>query len=57
MREKDIKKLLLPEGQDRNVFNGFKRILATIDQLTNEQLALLNFECFHEARVRSGAVE
>lgn len=45
-----------PDGQDRNVFNNFKRALRDVPKLTNEQLALMNFEIFHEARKR-GAVE
>ena len=49
-------KLVQPEGQDRNVFNNFKRCVRDIEKLTNEQLALMNFEVFHEARKR-GAIE
>lgn len=48
-----MSKLEKPEGQDRNVFNGYKRLLSQLDQLTNDQLAKLNFECFHEARKRT----
>lgn len=43
------------EGQDRNVFNTLKRVIRDLDKLTNEQLAVLNFEIYHEARKR-GAV-
>lgn len=49
-------KLEQPDGQDRNVFNNFKRTYRDVSKLTNEQLALLNFEIFHEARKR-GAVD
>lgn len=49
-------KLVQPDCQDKNVFNNFKRTLRDIDKLTNEQLALINFEVFHTARKR-GAVE
>lgn len=45
-------KLKQPEGQDRNVFNGFKRTLRDISLLTDEQLAILHFETWHEARTR-----
>lgn len=44
------------EGQDRNVFNNLKRVIRDIEKLDNTQLALLNFEVFHEARKR-GAIE
>lgn len=49
-------KLVQPDGQERNVFNNFKRVIRDIEKLTNEQLAILNFELYHEARNR-GAVE
>lgn len=49
-------KLVQPEGQDRNVFNNFKRVIRDIGKLTDEQLAVLNFELYHEARNR-GAVD
>ena len=54
MQEKEIKKLIKPESQDRNVFNAFKRFMGVIDQLDNKQLAMVNFECWHEARMRGG---
>lgn len=44
------------EGQDRNVFNTLNRLLKNLGKLDNEQLAILNFEIWHEARKR-GAVE
>lgn len=43
------------ENQDRNVYNNWKRTIRDISKLTNEQLAELNFEIYHEARTR-GAV-
>jgi hypothetical protein len=43
------------DNQDRNVYNAYKRLLRDIKKLTNEQLAELNFEVYHEARMR-GAV-
>lgn len=49
-------KLVQPEGQDRNVFNNFKRTIRDLEKLTNEQLAVINFEVYHEARKR-GAVD
>lgn len=49
-------KLVKPDGQDRNVFNNFKRLFNDVSKLTNEQLALLNFEVFHEARKRGAVV-
>lgn len=49
-------KLLQEEGQDRNVFNNLKRLIKNIDKLSNAQLAVLNFEIVHCARMR-GAVE
>ena len=54
MKEKDIKKLIKPEGQDTNVFNAFKRFLKITPQLTNEQLAMVSFETWDEAYNRSG---
>lgn len=49
-------KLVQPEGQDRNVFNNFKRFISNLPKLTPEQLAIVNFEIVHEARMR-GAKE
>lgn len=44
------------EGQDDQVFENLKAVIRDISKLNNEQIALLSFECFHEARLR-GAVE
>lgn len=41
------------EGQDRNVFNTLKRTLRDINLLTDEQLAIVSFEVWHEARIRT----
>lgn len=43
-----------PEDQDRNVYNNYKRLLKNLGQLSNEQLAELNFQVYHEARMRTG---
>lgn len=51
-----MSKLKQAEGQDKNVFNNLKRFIRDIEKLDNTQLALVNFEVFHEARKR-GAVE
>lgn len=48
-------KLEQGEGQDKNVFNNLKRTIKNLPVLTAPQLAILNFELFHEARKR-GAV-
>lgn len=49
-----MSKLKQAEGQDRNVFNALKRIVRDLPKLTDEQLAILHFETWHEARVRAG---
>ncbi len=54
MNAKQLKSLVQPEGQDRNVFNGFKRALKDLGQLTDEQLAILSFETWDEAHKRAG---
>ncbi|ANA49209.1 hypothetical protein PMW_84 [Pseudomonas phage phiPMW] len=48
-----ITELNKPEGQDRKVFNQFKKALEHLPDFTNEQLARLQFEVFHEARMRT----
>lgn len=40
--------------QDRNVFNGLKRVLRDISLLTDDQLAIMHYESWHEAYLRSG---
>lgn len=50
--EKRLKTLVKPDDQDRNVFNTYKRFLKDLPKLTPEQLAILHFEVFHEARNR-----
>lgn len=52
-----LDKIIQGEGQDRNVFNNFKRLVKSLGQLTNEQLALIHFEVWHEARLRAAAIE
>lgn len=42
-----------PEGQDRNVFNTFKRALKSLPLFTDKQLASLGFEVWNEAYTRS----
>lgn len=47
-----------PEGQDRNLFNNFKRTIRDIDKLTDEQIAKLHYESWHVAYMRAqGRVE
>lgn len=46
-------KLEQAEGQDRNVFNTLKRTIRDLDQLSDEQLAILHFETWHNARLRA----
>lgn len=46
-------KLVQAEGQDRNVFNTLKRTIRDLPQLTDEQLAILHFETWHNARIRA----
>lgn len=41
------------EGQDRNVFNTLKRVIRDLSKLDNEQLAILHFETWDEARKRT----
>lgn len=45
-------KLEQAEGQDRNVFNNAKRFIRDLPKLDNKQLAIVNFEIWHEAQVR-----
>jgi hypothetical protein len=40
------------EGQDRNVFNNAKRFIRDLSKLDNKQLAIVNFEIWHEAKTR-----
>lgn len=54
MKEKEIKSLVKPEGQEQTTFNAFKRFLKIIPELDNNQLAIGGFEIFHEARTRGG---
>lgn len=49
-----VPKLKQGEGQDRNVYNGVKRVLRDISKLTDDQLAVLHYEAWHEAYMRSG---
>lgn len=49
-----IPKLVQAEGQDRNVFNTLKRVIRDIGMLTDDQLAVLHYESWHEAYMRSG---
>lgn len=49
-----IEQMKIGEDQDRNVFNTLKRCLRDIDQLTDEQLAVLHFESWNVAYQRSG---
>jgi formate-dependent nitrite reductase cytochrome c552 subunit len=51
-----VPKLVQGEGQDRNIFNNVKRTVRDIKQLTNEQLAVLHFESWHEARSRAAGI-
>lgn len=46
-------KLVQGEGQDRNVFNTLKRTIRDLPKLTDEQLAILHFETWHNARIRA----
>lgn len=41
------------DGQDRNVFNTLKRVIRDLSKLDNEQLAILHFETWDEARKRT----
>lgn len=50
-------KIRQSEGQDRNVFNTLKRVIRDISKLDNEQLAILHFETWHEAKSRGGKIE
>lgn len=47
-------KIKQSEGQDRNVFNTLKRVIRDLSKLDNEQLAILHFETWHEAKTRGG---
>lgn len=49
-----IPKLKQGDGQDRNVYNGVKRVIRDISKLTDDQLAVLHYESWHEAYMRSG---
>lgn len=51
-----MSKLKKADGQDDQVFENLLAVIQDMAKLSNEQIALLSFECFHEARVR-GAVE
>lgn len=44
------------EGQDQSVINNVNLVVSDLNKLTNDQIAILSFELFHEARKR-GAVE
>lgn len=46
-------KIVQGEGQDRNVYNAVKRIVRDMSLLTNEQLAIIHYEAYHEAFKRS----
>lgn len=50
-----ITELKKPEHQDRKVFNQFKKTLDHLELFTNDQLARLQFEVFHTARMRTGS--
>lgn len=50
----DVSKIKQGDDQDRNVFNTLKRVLRDISQLTDDQLAVLHYESWHEAYLRSG---
>lgn len=51
------KQIKQPDGQDRNIFNNFKRVLKNINNLTDEQLAILHYESWHEASMRASGIE
>jgi hypothetical protein len=57
MAAPDISKITQGEGQDRNVFNNFKRFIRDVSKLTNEQIALAHFETWHEARQRAADIQ
>lgn len=52
-----MNKVKQAEGQDRNVFNTLKRVIRDIAKLDNEQLAILHFESWHEARQRASGID
>lgn len=54
MNNKQIKSLVKPNDQASTTFNAFKRFLKILPELTNEQLAISNFEVYHEAHKRRG---
>lgn len=49
-----VDKLVKPESQDRNTFNTLKRLIKAMNELTDEQIAVLHFESWNEAYKRSG---
>lgn len=42
------------EGQDRNVYNSYKRLIKNLPLLTADQIASIHFESWNEAYMRSG---
>lgn len=51
-----IPKLVQGAEQDRNVFNNLKRTVRDMSKLTDEQIAFLHYESWHQAYIRSGGV-
>lgn len=49
-----IPKLVQGVDQDRNVFNNLKRIVRDMSKLTDEQIAFLHYESWHQAYIRAG---
>jgi hypothetical protein len=46
-------KVTKPEGQSDEVFNLFKSFLDNLAHLSDTQLAMINYEAWHEAYVRA----
>lgn len=42
------------EGQDRNVYNAYKRFIKLLPDMTDDQIASVHYESWHEAYMRSG---
>lgn len=49
---KDVK-TIKPEGQSEEVFTLFKSLLDNLPELSDTQLAVINYEAWHEAYVRA----
>lgn len=51
-----MSKLVQGESQEKRIFNLAKRFVKELPNMTNEQLAIIHFEIWDEARKRASSI-